>query len=848
MIRLISWPYHRRHALRTVLTTTSIALGVAVFVGMHTANETVRTAFAQTIDRIAGKTELQVTAGEAAFGEDVLEKIQSAATVRVAVPVIEALVESNLGRQENLLVLGIDMTGDRSLRDVQFEDGDEAVLDDPLVFLAQPDSIIVTKAFADRNGLSAGSRLPLATTVGERAFTVRGVLNSSGLATAFGGNIVLMDVYAAQHMFGRGRTFDRIDLAVTPGTTLAACQRELSALLGPGFEIEPPSSRGQHFESLLAGYSLMVDLSSVFALVIGLFIIYSTFATAVTERRTEIGVLRALGATRGRIRAIFLSEGALLGAVGSAAGLGIGLLAARAIASSIGGVLAGVYGMAHRADDLATNPGMLVLAFLIGVAASVITAAIPAGSAARVEAARVIQKGAYHPMSGGELRTRMLAAAGLAALSALSLIVPGSRPAAYIGYLLTIAAVLLVLPLLSSGLARALRPVLTWLRPVEGMLAADSIIQAPRRTSPSVGALMLSLSLVIAFAGMTRASYDSIVGWMNTALDPDLFVLPSQSLDIRSARFPAAMGPELAALPAVGRVQLQRNTRVTVADRTVMVVAIDAASVAETDRRRPIAGEAREMYRSLAAGEGLIVSDTLAQVQNLRLGNPLEIRAPYGVIRLPIVGIMVDYSDPRGSIIMDRQVFIRHWRDDSVSAFRVYAKAGAAVPEVRRQIQDRYAGTRRVFVLTNHELKAYMLDIIDQWFGLTIVQIAIAVFVAIFGIVNALTVSITDRRRELGVLQAVGGLRGQIRRTIWIEALTVGAIGLALGLVLGAINLYYMLQIVHRDVEGMRLDYQFPVAAALGLIPTIMMAAFVAALWPAESAVRGSLVEALEYE
>jgi putative ABC transport system permease protein len=308
------------------------------------------------------------------------------------------------------------------------------------------------------------------------------------------------------------------------------------------------------------------------------------------------------------------------------------------------------------------------------------------------------------------------------------------------------------------------------------------------------------------------------------------------------------MGPELAALPAVGRVQLQRNTRVTVADRTVMVVAIDAASVAETDRRRPIAGEAREMYRSLAAGEGLIVSDTLAQVQNLRLGNPLEIRAPYGVIRLPIVGIMVDYSDPRGSIIMDRQVFIRHWRDDSVSAFRVYAKAGAAVPEVRRQIQDRYAGTRRVFVLTNHELKAYMLDIIDQWFGLTIVQIAIAVFVAIFGIVNALTVSITDRRRELGVLQAVGGLRGQIRRTIWIEALTVGAIGLALGLVLGAINLYYMLQIVHRDVEGMRLDYQFPVAAALGLIPTIMMAAFVAALWPAESAVRGSLVEALEYE
>jgi putative ABC transport system permease protein len=128
------------------------------------------------------------------------------------------------------------------------------------------------------------------------------------------------------------------------------------------------------------------------------------------------------------------------------------------------------------------------------------------------------------------------------------------------------------------------------------------------------------------------------------------------------------------------------------------------------------------------------------------------------------------------------------------------------------------------------------------------VQIAVAVLVAILGIVNTLTVSITDRRRELGVLQAVGGLHGQIRRTIWIEALSIGVLGLVLGFILGAINLYYVLQIVHRDVAGMRFDYQFPLSVAMGLVPTILVAAFIAAIWPAESAVRGSLVEALEYE
>ena len=128
-------------------------------------------------------------------------------------------------------------------------------------------------------------------------------------------------------------------------------------------------------------------------------------------------------------------------------------------------------------------------------------------------------------------------------------------------------------------------------------------------------------------------------------------------------------------------------------------------------------------------------------------------------------------------------------------------------------------------------------------------QIAVAVLVAILGIVNTLTVSITDRRRELGVLQAVGGLRGQIRRTIWIEALSIGALGLVLGFALGAINLYYILQIVQRrhrrHAARLRVSRR---ASSLALVPTILGAAFVAAIWPAESAVRGSLVEALEYE
>ena len=189
----------------------------------------------------------------------------------------------------------------------------------------------------------------------------------------------------------------------------------------------------------------------------------------------------------------------------------------------------------------------------------------------------------------------------------------------------------------------------------------------------------------------------------------------------------------------------------------------------------------------------------------------------------------------------------RYWHDDSVNVFRVYLKPGASCRREGR-ILEQLRGPTAGFRPDERELKSYILKITDQWFGLTSVQIAVAVLVAILGIVNTLTVSITDRRRELGVLQAVGGLHGQIRRTIWIEALSIALLGLMLGFALGAVNLLFTLQIVHRDIAGMRLDYQFPVSVVLGLVPTILAAAFIAAIWPAESAVRGSLVEALEYE
>ncbi|MGA3099265.1 MAG: FtsX-like permease family protein, partial [Bryobacteraceae bacterium] len=345
LLRLIGLPYARKHLLRSILTTAGIVLGVALLVGMRTADESVLRAFNQTVDRIAGKTQLQVSAGDSGFGEDVLDRVEAVAEVRAAAPVIEASVDTGLPGQGKLLILAVDMTGDRSLRDYDFDSGDNEVIDDPLVFLAQPDSLIVTREFAGRNGLRTGAKLAFNTMEGPRQFTVRGILKAGGMAAAFGGNLGIMDIYAAQKVFGRGQRFDRIDVGLGEGVPLDKGEAALERALGPGFRVEPPSSRGREFESLVGIYTLAMGISSAFALFIGMFIIYNSFAIAVTERRAEIGILRALGATRGQIRGLFLAESGIAGLVGSLAGVGVGLAFAHSLTGMTGQLMESMLGV-----------------------------------------------------------------------------------------------------------------------------------------------------------------------------------------------------------------------------------------------------------------------------------------------------------------------------------------------------------------------------------------------------------------------------------------------------------------------------------------------------------------------
>src|SRR5581483_5403976 len=628
LLRLISWPYVRKHRLRSALTTIGIALGVAIFVGMHSAGASVLSALNSTIDHIAGKTQLQITSGESGFSEEVLERVQSLPEVSVAEPVIEAAVRSENKREGNMLILGVDMTGDRSLREYDLEAGGQDVVDDPLVFLAQPNSIIVTRDFAQRNGLAVGSRIAMQTMEGERSFRIRGIMRPGGLSAAFGGSLAVMDIYAAQKVLGRGRRFDRLDVRLKDTYSLSQGQAALSRELGPGFQVDVPAARSRQFESLLHVYSFMVNLTSLFALFVGLFIIHNSFVIAVTERRSEIGILRALGASSRRILALFLVEGAIAGAIGSAAGIVFGGVIAKVIASSIGDIMQAHYGIAERAHEVRFEPGLILIAVATGVITSMLAALFPARDAARTDPARALQRGHTDAGRAGESSIRLICAGGFVLLAIACVISQRSRLVFYTGYVSFVAAALLLTPILSRLISGLLRRLLSAVRPIEGALAANSLAQAPRRTSATVAALMLSVGLVVSLGGLSRGIFESVVDWVGTFLSSDLLVLASEDGTNRNFHFPDSLTPSLASLSGVSDVQRLRSNKVSVKSASVLLVAMDMATTTAHTSGRVVSGNFEKMYRLGAEGKGAVISENCGLLQHIGMGDTLEIPSP----------------------------------------------------------------------------------------------------------------------------------------------------------------------------------------------------------------------------
>src|SRR5262249_4432460 len=236
------------------------------------------------------------------------------------------------------------------------------------------------------------------------------------------------------------------------------------------------------------------------------------------------------------------------------------------------------------------SPSLTLTAILLGTATSILAAVIPARNAARVDPIRALQRGRDQMLSEGESWMRRRVAVLFAVLAFAFLVSGHSRAGFYLGYGCFVLAAVLSTPTIARWFSRLLRPVLTLLRPVEGALAADSLLRAPRRTSATIAALMLSTGLVVSLGGISRGVYGSVVDWVDSFLNSDLLVLASENGTNRSFHFPDAMTPTLSSLEGVADVQRMRSNKVSVKGASILMVAIDMDKAAQRSSGRVISG------------------------------------------------------------------------------------------------------------------------------------------------------------------------------------------------------------------------------------------------------------------
>jgi putative ABC transport system permease protein len=846
-ITLKQWRVHR---LRVGLTMLGIALGVSVFFAIRTTNATLLDSLRLTVEKLAGKANLQVVAGESGFPEEVLEIVRGTPGVQYSEPVIEVVTHTPFEGQGNLLVLGVDTASDQKLRDYEVDNA-QTVVSDPLVFLAQPNSIVLARTFAEKHNLKVGDKLPLFTSRGRKDFVVQGLFKPVGIGEVFGGNIAVMDVYSAQFVFARGHNFDRIDLTTTPGDSIDAVQARLRERLPTGVEVLRPETRGQELDKAISAMREVMVVTSFVALLVGLYIIFNSFTINVNQRWKEIGVLRAVGVERRNISAMFLLEALMLGALGSVLGIAAGYYMAAGASRLMGAAVASVYGLVSTPTAAKFRIDFAIPSLALGIAASLGGAWFPARAASRLDPTL-----ALHNI---ETRRREAVLGWKRLVFGIFLIFSGifliwwSPKFVNVRFQFIYAGFFLLgltafLPKIVEWIARALRPVMSWLGGSEGALAVDTMIQAPRRSSATVGALMIGLMFVFSTGAFIQSYQQVIDRWMKRMLNSDLFVATSQYLRSPTYHFSEDLGVQISHIPGVRHTENVRFTSLPYEDSTAALVAYQMQEFMARAGYAIDEGDERVARDLLPKGEGALVSRNFAARFKVQLGEHLHMQTPTGLLDLPVVGIMDDYRSEKGTIFIDRGLYKKYWKDDGVDFIDIMLNPGADASAVKTEIERLTSGQEQAFVYTNSEFKGWVFGLVNQFFLLNYIQLVVAILVATIGIVNTLIISVSERKREIGIIRAIGGLRSQIRKMVLLEAVAISVVGLVTGAMAALFNTYFMVHTVAMVLAGYHIPFFYPWSMILITLPIVVVISLLAGWWPARRAAHSRVIEAIGYE
>jgi len=360
--------------------------------------------------------------------------------------------------------------------------------------------------------------------------------------------------------------------------------------------------------------------------------------------------------------------------------------------------------------------------------------------------------------------------------------------------------------------------------------------------------MTLSLAFVLGLGGYMGSTKGAMVRWMDDILTSDLYVRSSASLSNPDYRFSPAVKDELLAIPGVRAVESYRALRFQQGDDRILVMSIDVTPMLKRTHRDYLQGSEETMRTEVAAGRGCAVSDNYFRRFGTGFGGTVSLPTPRGIAKVPVVAVFRDFTSDRGSVMMDRSLFLQLFGDERVDVFDVSLVAGADVGAARDAVRAKLAGRMPALVSTRKEFVAEISGAIDGFYALVRVTVFLALVVAVLGIVTSLLISVAERTREIGVLRSLGALGAQIRLSVVAEAVALALVGLLLAVPLGNLIALFMETTVAEVFAGWRMPHTYPWAILVELSVALPLVAALSAGIPARLAARTKVTEALAEE
>ncbi len=828
----------------------AIALGVAMGYAIQIINRAALGEMEQAVQTLSGAADLEVRGPRTGFDETVYARLARMPGIAVASPVLELelrVVDSDAAadKRDNaprpvLRVLGLDAFRAGHIQPeliaMQSAPGSVDSLD-----MLRPDTLFLSPAAANFLKLKPGDTLSLRAGLGEKPFRVAGLLAAGGERYA------VMDIAAAQEAFGVTATkaapglINRIDLRLRPGADAERVREAIAAMLPAGLFIEAPRVNVTRNATLTRAYRVNLNVLALMALFTGGFLVFSTQALTVVQRRSQLALLRVLGVTRRGLAALLLAEAAVIGLAGALAGLALGHGAASVVLARFGADLGSGFFRGLQ-PELRFEPDLLLLFLLLGLVAALAGSLVPALEAAQAAPAQALKAG-DEQQALARLRRAWPGLVCLASGALLTLAGPvnGLPLAGYLSIALVLFGTVLLMPRMAALVFARL--------PAGGGVAARlarlQLAASPGQATVSLAAIVASFSLMVAMAIMVSSFRQSLDDWLNRVLPAELYLRVPAGVD------GVFISPEeqrrIAALPELRRADFLRAQQILLAEgRPRMALLAREINPADPGRALPLVSEAPAQKATAAATDPPVwVSEAAADLYGLSSGGTVVLPIAGRAVRFHVAGVWRDYARQQGALVMERSRYIEMSGDGLATDAALLLAPGASVDAAKKAIRAALGGDERMEFGEPGEIRAMSLRIFDRTFAVTYALEASAVLIGLFGLSTSFGALVLARRREFGMLRHVGMTRRQVAAMIAHEGLLVSGLGLAVGLVLGWVLSLILVHVINRQSFHWGMDIHIPWDELGVLAAALLVLAVLTALLSARRALAGEAVRAV---